>query len=68
MIRKLVRSLMRIGKKVVWAGGRMGRGHWADNVLFVGVCVCVATKQMSDKTTTQVHKWPVTKATLRFSL
>ena len=41
MIRKLVRSLMRIGKKVVWAGGRMGRGHWADNILFVGVCVFV---------------------------
>ena len=32
--------VMRIGKKVVWAGGRMGRGHEADSVLFVGVCVC----------------------------
>ena len=30
-----------IGKKVVWAGGGMGRGHQADSVLFVGVCVCV---------------------------
>ena len=27
---------MRIGKKVVWVGGRMGRGHWADCVHFVG--------------------------------
>ena len=27
---------MRIGKKVVWVGGRMGRGHWADCVPFVG--------------------------------
>ena len=26
-----------IGKKVVWAGGGMGRGHQADSVLFVGV-------------------------------
>ena len=31
-----------IGKKVVWAGSGMGRGHWADSVLFVGVCVCGA--------------------------
>ena len=31
-----------IGKKVVWAGGGMGRGHQADSVLFVGVCVCGA--------------------------
>ena len=30
-----------IGKKVVWAGGGMGRGHQADSVLFVGVCVCL---------------------------
>ena len=30
-----------IGKKVVWAGGGMGRGHQADSVLFVGVCMCV---------------------------
>ena len=30
---------MGIGKKVVWAGGGMGRGHQADSVLFVGVCV-----------------------------
>ena len=28
-----------IGKKVVWAGGGMGRGHQADSVLFLGVCV-----------------------------
>ena len=28
--------IMRIGKKVVWVGGRMGRGHWADCVHFVG--------------------------------
>ena len=27
---------MRIGKKVVWVRGRMGRGHWADCVPFVG--------------------------------
>ena len=32
---------MRIGKKVVWAGGGIGRGHQADSVLFVGVCVCL---------------------------
>ena len=32
---------MRIGKKDVWAGGGIGRGHQADSVLFVGVCVCV---------------------------
>ena len=25
----------------MWAGGGMSRGHWADSVLFVGVCVCV---------------------------
>ena len=31
--------VMGIGKKVVWAGGGMGRGHQADSVLFVGVCV-----------------------------
>ena len=31
-----------IGKKVVWAGGGMGRGHQADSVLFVGACVCGA--------------------------
>ena len=34
--------VMGIGKKVVWAGGGMGRGHQADSVLFVGVCVCGA--------------------------
>ena len=28
--------IIRIGKKVVWVGGRMGRGHWADCVHFVG--------------------------------
>ena len=33
---------MGIGKKVVWARGAMGRGHQADCVLFVGVCVCGA--------------------------
>ena len=33
---------MGIGKKVVLAGGGMGRGHQADSVLFVGVCVCGA--------------------------
>ena len=32
---------MGIRKKVVWAGGGMGRGHKADSVLFVGVCGCV---------------------------
>ena len=32
--------LMGIGRKIVWAGGGMDRGHWADSVLFVGVCVC----------------------------
>ena len=34
--------VMGIGKKVVWAGGGMGRGHQADSVLFVGVYVCGA--------------------------
>ena len=34
--------VMRIGKRVVWAEGRMGRCHWADSVLFVGVSVCGA--------------------------
>ena len=33
--------VMGIGKKVMWAGGGMGRGHWAGSVLFVGVCVCL---------------------------
>ena len=33
-----------IGKKVVWAGGGMGRGHQADSVLFVGVCVFVGRR------------------------
>ena len=31
--------VMGIGKKVVWVGGGMGRGHGADSVLFVGVRV-----------------------------
>ena len=30
--------------------------------------ICVVTKQMRDKTIRKVNKWPVTKATLRFSL
>ena len=29
---------MGIGYKVVWVRGGMGRGHHADNALFVGVC------------------------------
>ena len=29
--------VMRIGKRVVWAGGRIGRCHWTDSVLFVDV-------------------------------
>ena len=33
-----------IGKKVVWAGGGMGRGHQADSVLFLGVCVFVGRR------------------------
>ena len=33
--------VMGIGKKVVWTGGGMGRGHQADSVLFGGVCACV---------------------------
>lgn len=33
--------VMGIGKKVVWARGGMGRGHQADSVLFVDVCVCL---------------------------
>ena len=33
--------VMGIGNKVVWAGGGIGRGHQADSVLFVDVCVCV---------------------------
>ena len=32
------------GKKVVWAGGGMSRGHQADSVLFVGVCVFVGRR------------------------
>ena len=28
-------------KAVVCAGGRMSRDHWADSVLFVGVCMCL---------------------------
>ena len=31
--------MMGIGKKVVWVGGGMGRGHEADSVLLVGVRV-----------------------------
>ena len=31
--------VMGIGNKVVWAGGGMGRGHQANSVLFVCVCV-----------------------------
>ena len=31
--------VMRIGNKVAWAGGGMGRGHQANSVLFVCVCV-----------------------------
>ena len=34
--------MMGIGKKVVWAGGGRGRGHQADSVLFVDVCVGVS--------------------------
>ena len=30
--------------------------------------ICVVTKQMRDKTTRKVNKWPVTKVTLRFSI
>ena len=34
--------VMRIGKKVVWAEGRMGRGRKAkESFLLVCVCVCV---------------------------
>ena len=32
------------GNKVMWAGGGMGRGHQADSVLFVGVCVFVGLR------------------------
>ena len=31
--------VMGIGNKVAWAGGGMGRGHQANSVLFVCVCV-----------------------------
>ena len=31
--------VMGIGKKVVWVGGGVGRGHEADSVLLVGVRV-----------------------------
>ena len=37
-------------------------------VLFPHIDICVVTKQVRDKTTRKVNKWPVTKATLRFSL
>ena len=30
--------------------------------------ICVVTERMRDKTTGKVNKWPITKATLRFSL
>ena len=33
--------VMGIGKKLVWAGGGMGKDHYVDSVLFVGVCVFV---------------------------
>ena len=36
-------------------------------VWFSHINICVVTKQMRDKTTRKVNKWPVTKATLRFS-
>ena len=42
VIRKLLHSSWwELEKKLVWAGGGMGRDHWADSVLFVGVSVCV---------------------------
>ena len=37
-------------------------------VWFSHINICVVTKQMRDKTTRKVNKWPVTKATLRFFL
>ena len=33
--------VMGIGKQLVWAGGGMGKDHYVDSVLFVGVCVFV---------------------------
>ena len=36
--------MMGIGRKIVWAGGGIDRGHWVDSVLFVGVCVCVGQR------------------------
>ena len=37
-------------------------------VWFSHINICVVTNQMRDKTTWEVNKWLVTKATLRFSL
>ena len=37
-------------------------------VWFSRINICVVTKYMRDKTARKVDKWPVTKATLRFSL
>ena len=36
--------VMGIGNKIVWAGDGMSRGHQADSVLFVGVCVFVGRR------------------------
>ena len=37
-------------------------------VWFSNINICVVTKQTRDETTRKVNKWPVTKATFRFSL
>ena len=37
-------------------------------VWFSHINICVVTKQLRDKTTRKVNQWPVTKATLPFSL
>ena len=37
-------------------------------IWFSHINICVVTKQMRDKTTRKVNKWPTTKAMLRFFL
>ena len=44
-----------------------GKGSSSYSLIFT-YNICVVAKQMRNKTTRKLNKWPITKATLRFSL